>query len=104
MITSRRAMSDDIDDSRSRRGERFVVRHHQRRLLNALDDVGDGERLAGAGRAQQRLKLVTLLEAVDEQFDRFRLIAGGFQFRDEVEFLGHSCLPKCSGVKYPGIR
>ena len=35
--------------------ERLVVREHQRRLAELGDDVGRGERLAGAGGAQQHL-------------------------------------------------
>ena len=36
-------------------GERLVVRDHERRLLDLLDDPGHRRRLAGAGRAEQRL-------------------------------------------------
>ena len=37
------------------RGERLVVRDHERRPLHLLDDPGHRRRLAGAGRAEQRL-------------------------------------------------
>jgi hypothetical protein len=37
------------------RGQRFVVRNHQRGPVHVLDDIGDRERLARAGHTQQDL-------------------------------------------------
>ena len=48
------------------RGERLVVGEDERRLARVLDDLGDGEGLAGAGRAQQDLLLQALAEALRE--------------------------------------
>ena len=49
------------------RGERLVVRHDQRRLLDRLDDLRGGEGLAGAGRAEQHLVLQAALDPVDQR-------------------------------------
>ncbi len=48
------------------RRERLVVREHQRRPVQPLDHLGDGERLAGAGDAEQRLRVHALLEAAHQ--------------------------------------
>ena len=45
------------------RGERLVVRDHERRPLDLLDDPGHRRRLAGAGRAEQRLEALARVEA-----------------------------------------
>ena len=58
------------------RGERLVVRDDQRRLLHLLDDPGHRRRLAGRGRAEQRLVALTGAQAVGERRDRLRLVAG----------------------------
>ncbi len=61
----------------------LVVGHYQRRALQPGDDVGDGERLARPGGAQQHLVLGAALEAGDELLDGFGLVArrpvGGMQ-------------------------
>ena len=59
------------------RGERFVVAQDQRGFLQALDHVGHGEGLAGAGDAEQRLVAATFFQAGDELVDGFGLVAGG---------------------------
>ena len=59
------------------RRQRLVGRDHQRRPLYARDDVGDGEGLAAAGDAHQRLLALSLLEPAHELVDGLRLIAGG---------------------------
>ena len=43
-------------------GERLVVRDHERRPLQLLHQPGHGRRLAGSGRAEQRLEAVAGLE------------------------------------------
>ena len=58
------------------RGERLVVRDHERRPLDLLDDPGHRRRLAGAGRAEQRLVALARTQPVRERRDRRRLVAG----------------------------
>ena len=58
------------------RGQRLVVRDHERGPLDLLDDPGHRRRLAGAGRAEQRLEALARLEALGELLDRRRLVAG----------------------------
>src|SRR5262249_48256808 len=58
------------------RGERLVVRDHERRLADVLDDPGHRRRLAGAGGAEQGLVALTRLESLGELLDRGRLVAG----------------------------
>ncbi len=55
--------------------ERLVVRHHQGRALDPVDDVTDGEGLAGPRHSQQRLVRQAARESVDELFDRRGLVA-----------------------------
>ena len=57
-------------------GEGLVVRHDQRRLLDGLDDLGGGERLPRARRAEQHLVAKAALDAVRQLGDRRRLVAG----------------------------
>jgi hypothetical protein len=59
------------------RGERLVRREHERGTPGASDDVRHRVRLAGTGDAEQRLERETVLQALDELVDRFRLIARG---------------------------
>ncbi len=58
-------------------GQRLVVRDDQRGLLNLLDDPGHRGRLAGAGRAEERLVALAREEPCGELLDRTRLVAGG---------------------------
>ena len=69
-------------------GQRPVGREHERRALDACDDVGHGEGLAGAGDAEERLVLVAAAQAVDELVDGLGLVAGGLEVGDEFE-VGH---------------
>ena len=61
----------------------MLRRDDQRRPLQLLDDVGDRERLAAAGDAEQHLRGVAAHEACDQLLDGARLIAhraqGGVQ-------------------------
>ena len=57
------------------RGQRLVMRQHQRRTAGVLDHLRHGERFAGAGDAQQNLVLLALLQAVEQRRDGGRLIA-----------------------------
>ena len=70
------------------RRERLVRRHHNRGLLNFLDDVGDGVCFAGACHTQQRLMRDARLEVRGELLDRLRLITGRFVMRFEDKRLG----------------
>jgi hypothetical protein len=58
------------------RGQGLVRRHHQGRLLDALNHVGDGVGLAGAGHTQQGLFGHPRLEIGHQLLDRQRLVAG----------------------------
>ena len=58
------------------RGERLVVRDHERGPLDLLDDPRHRRGLAGAGRPEQRLVLLARAEPVGERRDRLRLVAG----------------------------
>ena len=60
-------------------GERLVRREHQRRALRRLDHLGHGEGLAGAGDAEQHLRAVVALGALDQIADRGRLVALGLK-------------------------
>jgi len=51
------------------------VGQDQRGTLNLLDDIRDGESLAGPGHPEQGLVREARGEAVDELFDRLWLIA-----------------------------
>jgi hypothetical protein len=57
--------------------ERLVMGDHERRLLDLLDDPGHRRRLAGAGRAEQRLVALAGADAVRQRLDRLRLVARG---------------------------
>ena len=57
-------------------GERLVRRDDERGLVGAGDDVGHGERLAGARDAEQRLVLEALLHAALQGIDGAGLVAG----------------------------
>ena len=59
------------------RGERLVGREHQRRPIEARDDVRHRVRLARAGDAEQRLEREAVADSFDERIDRLRLVPGG---------------------------
>ncbi len=67
------------------RGERLVVGQHERRALRLLDDVGHRERLARTRGAEERLVLLAGVHALYQLFDSLWLVAGRFEFRDELE-------------------
>ncbi len=68
--------------------ERLVVREDERWPAGLLDDVGNAERLAGAGDAQQRLVAVAPVHALYELLDSLRLVAGWDVVRDKIELRG----------------
>ena len=59
------------------RRQRLVVRHYQGRTLHALDHIGHGKGLAGAGYAQQGLPHFTVIQALHQPLDGFGLVSGG---------------------------
>src|SRR5581483_5975503 len=67
------------------RRERLVRGHHERRLLHALDDVRDRERLAGAGRAEQGQAVLAGQNALGELVDGFRLVARELEVGVDLE-------------------
>ena len=67
-------------------GEGLVVAQDQRRALQFLDDVGHGERLAGACHAQEGDGVHALPEGGTETVDGCRLVAGGFVCGFKLEF------------------
>ena len=67
------------------RGERLVVRDHERRPLQALDRGRHRHRLAGAGGAEQRHPARALADRRGDAVDRRRLVRGGGVDRVELE-------------------
>ena len=67
------------------RGERLVVRDDQRGPVDVADDVRDGERLAGAGHAQQGLVPVAGLDGFGQLGNRLRLVALGLVIGSEFK-------------------
>ena len=67
------------------RRERLVWREDDGRALGGLDDLSDGEGLAGAGGAQQDLVALAALHARDQFGDRSRLIPGWIEIRAQHE-------------------
>ena len=61
--------------------ERLVGREDERRALRLLDHPRHGEGLAGAGDAEQHLRAVLAIDALDEVGDRLRLVALGRKIR-----------------------
>ncbi len=57
------------------RRQRLVGREDERRALRRLDHLGHGEGLARAGDAEQHLRAVVALHALDQVLDRLRLVA-----------------------------
>ena len=68
-------------------GQRFVMGKDQGRLVDLGDDVGNGVRFAGSGRAQKDLVLFALFDAFDQLCNRFGLIAGGLVGRNQFKTL-----------------
>jgi hypothetical protein len=66
-------------------GEGLVRADHQRRPLEPLDRVGHGERLAGAGDAEQRGVALAGRDAAHDLLDRGRLVALRLHFGLEGE-------------------
>ncbi len=71
--------------------------HDQGGHLQLLDDRGNGECLAGSGRAQQHLILHSLADAVHKLNDGFRLVAGWLKW--SLKFKRHLLLTLCKNVR-----
>ena len=71
------------------RGQRLVVRDHERRPLELLDQPRHRRRLARACGAEQRLEAVARLERARQLADRLRLVAGRRVGGGDAE-IGHS--------------
>ena len=67
------------------RGQRFVGRQDQRRLLHDLDHLRHGEGFARAGDAQQHLIAFVGIDGADQFGDGGGLIARRFVFADQLE-------------------
>src|ERR1035437_2123467 len=84
------------------RGQRLVVRQHDRRLLVPLYDLRNGVGLATAGDAQQRLMAQTPGQAFAQFLDRIGLVAGRLEVGNEPK-IGHFDLVSV-GVEYTPRR
>ena len=62
------------------RGERLVVRDHERGAAAVFDDVRHREGLAAPRHAQKHLRAQSVPNSLGELFDRLRLIAGRLKF------------------------
>ena len=66
-------------------GQRLVVRDDQRGPVDVPDDVGDGEGLARAGDAEQRLVLRAGQQPFGQLRNGLRLVSGGLVGRNEFK-------------------
>ena len=66
-------------------GESLVVAHDQRRALELFDDVRHRKCLTGAGHAEQRNGVNSVLQGGADAFDGCRLITGWLVFRIYLE-------------------
>ena len=66
------------------RGQRFVMRQDQRRLLHLFHDLGHGKGLAAAGHAEQHLLAHTLAHTLRELGDRLWLISRRLELTDNL--------------------
>ncbi len=71
------------------RGQRFVRRQDQRRPLRLFDQLGHGERLAGAGDAEQHLVALVGLDAGPQVLDGGGLVARRLVFGHDAQPLRH---------------
>src|SRR6185369_10556895 len=79
------------------RRQRLVRRHDQGRLLNTLDQIGDRERLAATGDAQQSLILGARLVALDQALDGGRLVTFGREIAAQLETDAHGISQALAG-------
>ena len=67
------------------RGQRLVVRHHQRRPVHRRDDLRHREGLARPGDAEQDLVLVAAVQPLDQLGHGAHLVAADLEVADEVK-------------------
>lgn len=65
----------------------LIMGNHQGRPVHLGDDIGHGKGLARAGNAQKRLFFVTIGHSAGQLGNGLRLVAGGFEFACQLEFL-----------------
>ena len=70
--------------------QRLVVRHHQRRHLQALNHIGDGKRLAGCSRAKQHLVAVPFFHPFHQLINGFRLVTSRLVWSYQFEIHGYT--------------
>ena len=70
------------------RGERLVVRQHQRGALDLFDHARHREGLARAGHTEQHLLVQSQFDAARKRGNGLRLVAGRLKGRMELEFHG----------------
>ncbi len=74
------------------RGERLIVREHDRGAVDLLDHLGHGEGFARAGDAEQHLVAVAVVHAADELGNGLGLVAARFVVAGKFEFHGADAL------------
>ena len=67
------------------RREDLVVREHERRPLDALDDLGHRICLTGAGHAEQHLLVDAVFQPLHKRVDRLRLVARRLIGRNDLK-------------------
>ena len=76
------------------RREDLVVREHERRPLDALDDLGHRVRLAGAGHAEQHLLVDAVFQPLHERVDRLGLVARRLIGRNDFKIRHETASPR----------
>ena len=89
------------------RGQGFVGRKHDRRTPHTGDHIGHGVSLTRAGHAQQGLEHLAVLQALNQLFNRLRLVPGWWvglvQLKGRVRELHKSPLPRWD-IQRMGLR
>ena len=87
------------------RRQRLVRREDEGRALRRLDHLGHGEGLARAGDAEQHLRAVVALDALDQLLDRLRLVALRLEVgRDDEPLAAFGFLRPRRPVRRPRLR
>ena len=74
--------------------EDLVVCEHERRPLDALDDLGHRVRLAGAGHAEQHLLVDAVFQPLHERVDRLGLVARRLIGRNDFKIRHETASPR----------
>ena len=75
------------------RREDLVVREHERRPLDALDDLGHRIRLSGAGHAEQHLLVDAVFQPLHKRVDRLGLVARRLIGRNDFKIRHETASP-----------